>query len=56
MSALQNYMAGRYAAVLPGIDRVLVLTGSQPQSYDRAAAYDRRTGEQVVPGSDRGAS
>jgi outer membrane protein assembly factor BamB len=40
-------VGGRYSAVLAGADRVLVLTGTQPQSYERAAAYDRRNGEQV---------
>jgi outer membrane protein assembly factor BamB len=40
-------VGGRYSAVLAGADRVLVLTGAQPQSYERAAAYDRRNGEQV---------
>jgi outer membrane protein assembly factor BamB len=42
-----SVVGGRYAAVLPGTDRILILTGSQTQSYDRAAAYDRRTGEQI---------
>jgi hypothetical protein len=40
-------VGGRFAAVAPSADRLVLLSGNEPRIFDRAAGYDRVTGEQL---------
>jgi hypothetical protein len=46
MSRWNATVGGRFATVVPTADRIVLLSGNEPRIFDRAAGYDRESGEQ----------